>query len=253
MWFLLQSAIITAVVQSNITWHWAERTSHAVMIGVGLAWLATVVAEGHQEQLRRSSIMKTQMKQPLRNGHLGTAIFWIGLLALCSQGAAQIPRPPMPIPGVVAPAPPPRPSAPKVANLMPATIPLTRSSPTPIPPAATTEPVIPIPPHLRLVPEPIPVTMPVAPLNVMMPPPEFDHEYKGKLNVLREPNYAFIKYVCSDVANPIACSFRTYDSVSGETISCLIMLGPNEWEDERVLRHEMAHCLGWPGDHPGAR
>jgi hypothetical protein len=95
--------------------------------------------------------------------------------------------------------------------------------------------------------------MPVAPLNVALPPAEFDHEYKGKLTVLKEDNYVFIRYVCKDTANPVACSFRTYDSVSGETLSCLIMLGPATWNDERALRHEIGHCNGWPGDHPGAR
>jgi hypothetical protein len=192
----------------------------------------------------------------MKQSHLATAAFWVGLLTLFGwQASAQIPRPPMPIPGVVAPAPPPRPvSAPKVANLMPATIPLTRSSPTPIPPAtATTEPAIPIPPHLRLVPAPIPVTMPVAPLHVALPPPEFDRPYTGKLTVLKEDNFVFIRHVCADVPNAVACSFRTYDSISGETLSCLIMLGPGTWEDERALRHETAHCNGWPGDHPGAR
>jgi hypothetical protein len=50
MWFLLQSAIIVATVQSNISYRWAERTAHAVMIGVGLAWIATVIVSGHLER-----------------------------------------------------------------------------------------------------------------------------------------------------------------------------------------------------------
>ena len=98
----------------------------------------------------------------------------------------------------------------------------------------------------------MPAMMPILP-RVALPPAEFDHPYAGKLTVLKEDNYVFIRHVCADTPNAIACSFRTYDSVSGETISCLIMLGPDTWEDERALRHEMAHCNGWPGDHPGAR
>ena len=78
--------------------------------------------------------------------HLGTAVFWVGLLTLFGwQASAQIPRPPMPIPNVVA--------------LMPPTVPLTRSTPTPIPPP--TPAVIPIPPQ-RPTPPPTPVMLPVS-------------------------------------------------------------------------------------------
>ena len=94
--------------------------------------------------------------------------------------------------------------------------------------------------------------MPIMP-RVALPPVEFDHQYAGKLTVLKEDNYVFIRHVCADTPNAIACSFRTYDSASGETISCLIMLGPMVHDDERVMRHEMAHCNGWPNDHEGAR
>jgi hypothetical protein len=92
-----------------------------------------------------------------------------------------------------------------------------------------------------------------VPSRIALPPVEFDHEYRGKLTVLREENYVFIRYVCKETANPIACAFRTYDSASGETLSCLIMLGPDVWNDERALRHEMAHCNGWSNNHEGAR
>ena len=64
------------------------------------------------------------------------------------------------------------------------------------------------------------------PSHIALPPAEFDHAYAGKLTVLKEDNYVFIRHVCADTPNAIACSFRTYDSASGETISCLIMLGP---------------------------
>jgi hypothetical protein len=94
--------------------------------------------------------------------------------------------------------------------------------------------------------------MPIWP-RVALPPPEFDHPYSGKLTVLKEDNYVFIRHVCNDVPNAIACSFRTYDSVSGETLSCLIMLGPETWEDARVMKHEIGHCNGWGNDHKGGR
>jgi hypothetical protein len=200
------------------------------------------------------------MKQLQRRGHLGAAAFWVALVGLCWQGAnaqqeINALRPPMPIPNV---------APPRMANLMPATVPLTRSEPTPIPPA---EPIalkpleIPIPPQrpaMLPVPMPqrptwlMPATVPMMPARVMLPPPEFDHEYKGRLTILKEPDYSLVQYVCKDVPNAIACNFRTFDSISGATISCLIMLGPLAHENAEVLRHEMGHCNGWPGDHPDA-
>ena len=94
--------------------------------------------------------------------------------------------------------------------------------------------------------------MPILP-RVALPPVEFDHQYTGKLTVLKEDNYAFIRHVCRDTPNAIACSYRTYDSVSGETLSCLIMLGPVAHNDARVMQHELGHCNGWSNDHERAR
>ena len=175
----------------------------------------------------------------MKQSHLATAAFWIGLLTLFGWQASadQVLRPPLPIPP---PPSAPRPPASTVA-LMPPTARYLRSEPTPIPPPAPERPA------------PVPVTLPIAPLShIALPPAEYDRAYAGKLTVLKEDNYVFIRHVCADTPNPIACSFRTYDSASGETISCLIMLGPDTWSDERAMRHEMAHCNGWPGDHPGA-
>jgi hypothetical protein len=144
---------------------------------------------------------------------------------------ALIPRPPMPIPNVVA--------------LMPPTAPLLRSAPTPIPPPTMT--VVPVPP-----PRPMPVLLSV-PSRIALPPVEFDHAYEGKLTVLKEDNYALIRHVCKETLNPVACSYRTYDSISGETLSCLILLGPAAHDDPKVMRHEMGHCRGWSNAHEGAR
>jgi hypothetical protein len=49
MWLLFQSLIMFAVCASNIRWHWTPNGYLASMIGVGLAWLATVLIN----QLRR--------------------------------------------------------------------------------------------------------------------------------------------------------------------------------------------------------
>ena len=168
----------------------------------------------------------------MKQSHLATAAFWIGLLTLFGwQASAQIPRPPMPIPNVPAPAPNGRPDA--------ADRPLTRSA-NPNPAASPGRP------------PPTPVMLPVL-SHVALPPAEYDRPYTGRLTVLKEDSYLLIRHVCNDTPNPVACSFRTYDTVSGETLSCLILLGPKVHNDERALRHEIGHCNGWGGDHPGAR
>ena len=172
----------------------------------------------------------------MKQGHLATAAFWIGLLTLFGWQASadQVLRPPMPIP------PPPVSRPPIPVALMPPAARLLPSAPTPIPPPAPEKPA------------PIPAMMPIMP-RVALPPVEFDHQYVGKLTVLKEDHYVFIRHVCADTPNAVACSFRTYDSVSGETLSCLIMLGPVAHNDARVMQHELGHCNGWSNAHERPR
>ena len=159
------------------------------------------------------------MKQMKHSGRLGALLFWAGLLTICWQAAnAQVPRPPMPIPGI--------PTQPRITI-----------RPAPIPAKLT----------------PPPVTAPISPFPVALPPLEYDHQYTGKLTVLKQDDYLLIRELCRDVPTAIACSYRVYDIASGTTISCLIMLGPVAHDDPNALRHEIGHCNGWPGDHPGAR
>jgi hypothetical protein len=84
-----------------------------------------------------------------------------------------------------------------------------------------------------------------------LPPVEFDREYSGQMVVTKWNDYSLIRSICGD--KKVACSYRTYDSVTNKPISCLIMLGPLVWNDDRALRHERGHCNGWGGDHAGAR
>jgi hypothetical protein len=150
----------------------------------------------------------------MKKCHLG---IWAALL--CWQATAdQILRPPAAIP------------TPTVIALKPAR------------PAA-----IPIPaPIIR-------ATMPLIPFPVPLPPPEFDHEYTGRLTIAKLDNYRLIRAVCEDNSDAVACTYRIYNSVTGAPISCLIMLGPGTWSDERVMQHEIGHCNGWSNNHEGAR
>lgn len=75
----------------------------------------------------------------------------------------------------------------------------------------------------------------------------------GQVVITRWNDYSLIRQICKDSPDSIACSYRTYNSVTGAPISCLIMLGPMAHTDERALRHEMGHCNGWTNDHERAR
>jgi hypothetical protein len=177
----------------------------------------------------------------MKQGHLATAAFWVGLLTLFGWGAsAQIPQPPRPplgIPNVVAPAPP-RPPAIRMA-VIPAPIPAPER-PAPPPTPAMIAPAIP--------------GSPTLPASIALPPPEFDGPYMGgQLIVTKWNDYSLIRMICKDTVNPIACSYKTYETVSGKLISCLVMLGPVAHDNEQVLRHEIGHCNGWTDKHEGAR
>jgi hypothetical protein len=94
---------------------------------------------------------------------------------------------------------------------------------------------------------------PTMPAVIPLPPAEFDHEYKGQLIITKWNDYSLIQMICKETTNAIACSYRTYDSISGKPISCLIMLGPLAHDNARVLQHEIGHCNGWSNKHEGAR
>ena len=59
---------------------------------------------------------------------------------------------------------------------------------------------------------PPPVTAPISPFPVALPPLEYDHQYTGKLTVLKQDDYLLIRELCRDVPTAIACSYRTYNS-----------------------------------------
>jgi hypothetical protein len=86
-----------------------------------------------------------------------------------------------------------------------------------------------------------------------LPPAKYDRDYSGQLVVTKWNDYSLIRSICKDTKDAVACSYFTYDTASGHPISCLIMLGPVVWNDERAFRHERGHCNGWGADHAGER
>jgi hypothetical protein len=91
------------------------------------------------------------------------------------------------------------------------------------------------------------------------PPPEYDRPYTGKLTIERVADPAAVKLHCPELRYPVGCAKVAYD-----LSSCVIFIvsdefinrQPNEirrlfaYSYENFLRHELAHCNGWPADHP---
>jgi hypothetical protein len=95
-----------------------------------------------------------------------------------------------------------------------------------------------------------------------LPPVEYDHPYSGKLLVVTISKRDLLQFLCSndkvlDPRKPRVCDAKGCSTMlacaPNNGTSCMIVLGPGTWTDERVLRHEIGHCNGWPADHRGAR
>jgi hypothetical protein len=93
-------------------------------------------------------------------------------------------------------------------------------------------------------------SQPSQPLH--LPPVEYDYPYKGKLTIERvTPEQLRARCTAATVIS-LGCAFPS-------AYSCLILLVDDAsirargWTRELMLRHEIAHCNGWPDDHPGMR
>lgn len=95
-------------------------------------------------------------------------------------------------------------------------------------------------------------------LAQILPPPEFDRPYTGRLTVDTVPTQRALAELCPHAAartpNLIGCTMRASDGGSCRVIlvadSVIIALGATR---AKILRHEIGHCNGWPGHHPGGR
>jgi hypothetical protein len=79
---------------------------------------------------------------------------------------------------------------------------------------------------------------------LLAPPPQYDHPYSGQV-IEQRLSQAELMRLCRGPAEGCA-------SVNNGV--CHIALPASE-KDARVLaamrRHELAHCNGWPANHPG--
>jgi hypothetical protein len=96
---------------------------------------------------------------------------------------------------------------------------------------------------------PIPIPIPPSPARIaaqLEPPEQYDHPYDGQV-VERVMPEAEVRSVCMSMGLDlftVACSWHSAGT-------CHIVL-PNDGQApiELFRRHEIAHCNGWPADHP---
>jgi hypothetical protein len=95
---------------------------------------------------------------------------------------------------------------------------------------------------------------PPASSGPWLPPLEYDHPYTGKLRIIRADKDLLFKMCPAPLglgADQLGCA-HPYP-IENE---CVIFLASNDileitgWSEEILLRHEIGHCNGWPGNHP---
>jgi hypothetical protein len=90
----------------------------------------------------------------------------------------------------------------------------------------------------------------------VIPPPEYDKPYTGKLTIERSEYQHVVRQNCPYSPFPIllGCA-KTFPAEN----RCWIMMMDDEFMKKKridsaiVLRHETAHCNGWPSDHRGGK
>jgi hypothetical protein len=91
-----------------------------------------------------------------------------------------------------------------------------------------------------------------------LPPLEYDHPYPGKLRLVEVGDQEELMSHCPRAKKPAPSSVMLGCTNIGSEY-CTIYHAPKQ-DIERyggtlnmTLRHEIAHCNGWPGDHPAAQ
>jgi hypothetical protein len=98
-----------------------------------------------------------------------------------------------------------------------------------------------------VIPIPIPVSAsPARAAAELEPPAKYDHPYDGEVEE-RVVSEAEVRTVCTSMGTDhlvAACSWQNDGT-------CYIVI-PNDGQApvDTYRRHEIAHCNGWPADHP---
>jgi len=100
---------------------------------------------------------------------------------------------------------------------------------------------------------PIKNVAPVPLLHMILPPGKYDHDYEGDLTIKMVDSVEELRALCKqDNPQMLACSMHN-------SKACLIIMVNDDvmrirgWTTGLLLRHEIGHCNGWAGDHPGER
>lgn len=82
------------------------------------------------------------------------------------------------------------------------------------------------------------------------PPARYMHEYKGNLTVYTVSEGEAHR-VCSQLFGESPTTFypNMRGCANGDAQQCTVVVTANK---PHVFRHEVAHCNGWPADHPNA-
>ena len=85
---------------------------------------------------------------------------------------------------------------------------------------------------------------------VIVPPPEYDRAYKGHLIISRIDSTPEVGRLCGQTDPMISCS-QPRDNECDIIMATDDVIRTLGYSVDIVLRHEIAHCNGWPKDHPG--
>src|SRR5262245_37432859 len=102
-------------------------------------------------------------------------------------------------------------------------------------------------------PKPVPTETIRPKLYMILPPAEYDHFYDGDLTIKIVPDLISLRAACgTDKETMLACAMRNAKGCVIYMVEDRVMR-ERGWNTGLLLRHEIGHCNGWPGDHPGQR
>jgi hypothetical protein len=97
--------------------------------------------------------------------------------------------------------------------------------------------------------------LPAALFAWVVPPAQYDHPYHGQVIIQLVRSEEELEQLCHNNVRPsIACALEPW-----RPDTCLIYMVTHDirekygWSVAIILRHEIGHCNGWPGDHRNSR
>jgi hypothetical protein len=97
----------------------------------------------------------------------------------------------------------------------------------------------------------------------IVPPPEYDVPYKGEVTITVIPTQEEVALRCINappLPRRLGCAFPLPGkNPRAVPPKCEILIVPDkvfkglDYTKAEIMRHELAHCNGWPGDHPGGK